>query len=142
MVSKNHHDRPANDLSIHYDAQDPSAAQLAGELADTLTLTPPAASPIALPAASQSWTSGGTAETDVPVAPTSSALVVRRFAGAGLATHGQLIPYEVHQEAVQISGKRWFPVRSECEWRLLKLLFNSGLSKVWINEILDLKMVS
>lgn len=77
-----------------------------------------------------------------PATTTTSALVVRRFREpAGLARYGQLIPYAAQQEAVRESGELWYPARSECEWGYLKILFRSGLSQVWINEILNLKMV-
>lgn len=77
----------------------------------------------------------------LPAAPTTSGLVVRRFPGATLAQYGELIPYAAHQEATRVSGNQWYPAQSESEWRLLKILFKSGLSNAWINEILSLKMV-
>lgn len=74
---------------------------------------------------------------------TISGLVTRRLREpAGLGRFGQSTPYAAQQEAIQASGMPWYPVQSESEWRYLKFLFRSGLLKRWINEALDLKMVS
>ncbi|KAG8794303.1 hypothetical protein FRC12_024964 [Ceratobasidium sp. 428] len=75
---------------------------------------------------------------DLPVAPTTPGLFVRRFPGAGASRAGHVTPYAEHQALGRTYGMPWFPARSELEWQYMKILFTSGQSQAWINEFLQL----